>query len=484
MKINKLKNKILNNEDLIFILCLLILLMFIFKTLNIFIFTSRDSPFNYFPLNNYTGFDQFHRFTDWLIFTKISINEKMWGKDTEIAHGIPYGYIQVFINKTLFYLVNIFKPASIYENGLFLINALFIFLNLNIIFFYFTLKVFIKLFGTNRITYLYFLIFLLCNYPIWMLFDRGNADIYTLLLLGFLLHLNFKKIFKYDWLIIVLIASLKPSNALLLAPIIFFNFRIMIISGLILLINYFLPVLIYPNTDFNYMIDLIINTSKLLLNQTFYCNNLACGLRSIGIPVGNYKVLGIGLIYLNIFIVFLLTYFLKPKNNSKLFLIIVLINLLISISIKFYHLNSFILGISYNFLIVLLIIYLRFFRTKINNKISNTWQVLSASIIVTLLMNDPSPDYRLTFLIPVFLFWIYNFSNYKSNTYSKLYDIVLFSIIFGFNSLFFLQKITILKIICLNLLLLRLFNKRFEFSYLKNFKTFAKFSYRLYNIKT
>ena len=484
MKINNLKNKIINNRDLIFILCLLILLMFIFKTLNIFIFTSRDSPFNYYPLNNYTGFDTSHRFTDWLIFTKISIAGYNFLSKDFVAHGIPYGYILVFLSKTLFYLVNIFKPAGIHQGALFLINAQFIFLTLNIIFFYFTLKVFIRLFSTNKITYLYFLIFLLCNYPIWMLFDRGNADIYTLLLLGLLLHLNFKKIFRYDWLIIVLIVSIKPSNTLLLAPIIFFNFRIIFISALILIINYFLPIFIYPNTNFDYMIDLIIVSSKYIANQEFYCNNLACGLRSIGIPVGDYKVLGIGLIYLNIFIVFLLTYFLKPKNNSKLFLIIVLINLLISISIKFYHLNSLILGISYNFLIVLLIIYLRFFRTKISNKINNTWQVLSASIIVTLLMNDPSPDYRLTFLIPVFLFWIYNFSSYKLNTYSKLYEIVLFSIIFGFNSLFFLQNITILKIICLNLLLLSLFNKRFEFSYLKNFKTFTKFSYRLNNTKT
>lgn len=480
MNINNLQNKIINNKDLILIFLLLILLMFIFKTLNISIFTSRDSPFNYYPFNNYTGFDPFHRFTDWLVFTKISIK----GYDEIVAGNVPYGYILVFITNTLFFLVNIFKPASINENALFLINAQFIFLTLNIIFFYFTLKVFIKLFSTNKITYLYFLIFLLCNYPIWMLFDRGNADIYTLLLLGLLLHLNLKKIFKYDWLIIVLIVSIKPSNFLFLAPIIFFNFRIIFISAVILLINYFLPVLIYSNIDFDYLIVSIINASKLIANQPFYCNNLACGLRSIGIPVGNYKVLGIGLIYLNIFIVFLLSYFLKPKNNSKLFLIIVLINLLISISIKFYHLNSFILGISYNFLIVLLIIYLRFFRIKIDNKINNTWQVLSASIIVTLLMNDPSPDYRLTFLIPVFLFWIYNFSSYKLNTYSKLYEIVLFSIIFGFNSLFFLQKITILKIICLNLLLLSLFNKRFEFSYLKNFKIFTKFPYRLYNTKT
>jgi hypothetical protein len=406
------------------------------------------------------------------------------GYDEVMARGVPYGYTLVFISNTSFYLVNIFKSAGINENVLFLINAQFIFLTLNIVFFYFTLKVFIRLFSTSETTYLYFLIFLLCNYPIWMLFDRGNADIYTLLLLGLLLHLNIKKIFKYDWLIIVLIASFKPSNILFLTPIIFFNFRIMFIGALILLINYFLPFLIYPNVDLYYMFNSIIDAGKQLQNQSFFFSNLAVGLRSIGVPVGNYKILGIALIYLNIFIVFLLTYFLKPKNNSKLFLIIVLINLLISISIKFYHLNSFILGISYNFLIVLLIIYLRFFRTKINNKISNTWQVLSASIIVTLLMNDPSPDYRLTFLIPVFLFWIYNFSNYKSNTYSKLYEIVLFSIIFGFNSLFFLQNITILKIICLNLLLLSLFNKRFEFSYLKNFKTFAKFSYRLYNIKT
>lgn len=456
-------------ENLIFIFCFLILLMFIFKSLNIFIFTSRDSTLNFFPYSNYSGFDPFHRFTDWLLFSK----QSFMGYDEVIARNVPYGYTLAFISSKLFYLVNIFKPASINENALFLINAQFIFFTLNIIFFYFTLKVFIRLFSTNKITYLYFLIFLLCNYPIWMLFDRGNADIYTLLLLGLLLHLNFKKIFKYDWLIIVLIASFKPSNILFLAPIIFFNFRIMFIGALILLINYFLPLLIYPNVDLYYMFNSIIEAGKLIQNQSFYNSNLATGLRSIGIPVGNYKVMGIGLIYLNFFIVFLLTYFLKPKNNSKLFLIIVLINFLISISIKFYYLNSFILGILYNFLIVLLIIYLRFFRTKISNKINNTWQVLSASIIVTILMNDPSPDYRLTFLIPVFLFWIYNFSNYKLNTQNKLYEIVLFSIIFGFNSLFFLQNITILKIICLNLLLLSLFNKRFEFSYLKNFKTFA-----------
>jgi hypothetical protein len=471
MKKIKILQVINKKENLIFIFCILILLMFIFKSLNIFIFTSRDSLLNRIPFSNYTGFDPFHRFTDWLIFSKMSIIGEY--KDMPWFGAIPYGYSLNLINKSLFDLVSLINPVTIYDANRFLVNAQLIFIILSLFILYFLLKTFTKVLGNNKIIYLYFLIFILCNYPIWMLFDRGNADIYTLLLLIFLLYLNLNNNFKHDWLIVVLIVSLKPSNLLLLAPIIFFNLRIILMSIVLLLINYFLPVLLYDHLDFDYMMKLIINNQKLIAQITFYCNNLACGLRSIGIPAGDYKILGIALLYLNLYLIYILSYFLKYKNNSLVFKSIIALNLILALSIKFYTVNAFILGILFNLCIVIFIVYLRFFiKKKIRNK-SNIWPILSVGVIVTLMMNDPSPDYRLTLLIPIFLFWVKSLLDIKSTDYSKFYEIILFSIIFGFNSFFFVYNFTIIKIISLNLLLLSLFYKRFEFSFFKNLKTFA-----------
>ena len=400
------------------------------KAYSIFVYTSRDIPFNIFPYNSFV-WEQFHRFTDWLIANVMSTRNPYIAAPG-LSLGQTYGFLTfVILRITNFipeYLFGISRSSYYYH-----VTFFFIFI-LDLLLLYKIFLISLKKLGAfdQSAILLFFIIFVFLNYSIWFTIDRGNTDILALTFILFLYYLNLKNSYKYDWLILTLIACLKPSNSLLLLPIFFCRGKFIFFSLVIIIINYLLPLGVYHHLNISYLFRNIIEARQMISGMTSFCNNLACGLRVFGFGTSDLLILGISLFFINIlFIALIFVGSKKIRLNITYGLLI--LNFLIFILIKFDHqiINYYYIYSALLLVGCLLIRFSNFFETI---EVEHRFFFLNFSILTTFIINDPSPDYKLPYLIPA-IFYLNNYfisNNPNSNSNTNWLVLLSFILIFSF----------------------------------------------------
>lgn len=356
---------------------IIIIFIFILKSLTVLYYSSRNITLG-FPFDSF-GFDPFHRFTDYLMIWEISKIENIYDLSSEIYKNLtpaPYGFLQFLLLKIV-----PFQKAGItkYLNFLILL-IIFVYLNWKI----YSENIIDKKHISNQL--IIYITFITLNYPLFFLIDRGNLDIYAAIFLSILMLRNCNLGKNPDNLInallLAIIISLKPSFGLFgIVLILFFSIKNIIPAIILILLSYSFPILIY-DASYTYLIESIFSAKKQLGAPTVFCHNFACGTRSIGINTNKYFSLIYSIALLPYFIYWTIKINKIEKGNTKLFL--------------------------YTFI----------------------------AIIATLALNDPSPDYRLIFLIPIFMLFSghININIFKKNEVLLL--ITFFSLIFSFTNIY------------------------------------------------
>lgn len=133
----------------------------------------------------------------------------------------------------------------------------------------------------------YFLAMIAGFYPLYMEVDRGNVAIFTAVALAAIFLLIRSPSRSRRVLVIILLATIvcfKPSNALYMLPVFVFgslNESLIVLS--ITGINYIIPIFL-PRGSLRYLFAAIGNATRALGPQQVFCNNLACGFRALGLP--------------------------------------------------------------------------------------------------------------------------------------------------------------------------------------------------------
>jgi len=324
---------------------------FICKQFNIFCNTARDLENRDWPYNS-LYFDSFHRFTDWLVTLAWSRELNPWDSLNPLAQHLPAApYPPLMLT-----VVGFLSHAGRYFS-FFIVLACILFVWLLICKYCYE-GPFLKVFS-------FFAAFIALNYPVGFLVDRGNVEIIPILVFSILIiFLTHKKSEiesspkKYVFVFLtVLLCSLKPGLAPIL-PFLFliYGFRMFLFALLGVIALYLYPLLYGVHiTDF---LDSLRSADKSVGDSVFFNHNLSILLRFFtGWSHERIKqitaIVGFG------FYIFSFIYIMKMKKE--------LINLHKSLPAAFYFL------------------------------------VLAHLVIFSLLFQVPSADYRLCWLIPIFL---------------------------------------------------------------------------------
>lgn len=420
-------NLLRKNNFIVYLLIGLTLIATV-KAYSIFIYTSRGIPLDIFPHNSFVWV-KFERFTDWLIPNLMST-----GNPYKTWPGISLGSGSGFLTFAILRITN-FLPEYLFgiNKSHYYLHVTFFFifiLDLILLYkiFHISLK---KILGklNQSVILLFFIIFVFLNYSIWMTIDRGNPDILAFTFILFLYYLNLKNCYKYDWLILTLIVCLKPSNCLLLLPIFFCRGKFIFFSLVLIIINYFLPLAVYHDLNISYLLRNIIEIRPLISGLTDFCNNLACGLR-IFRGTSELLILGISLFFINILFIALI-FVGSKKIRLNIIYGLFIFNFLIFILIKFDHqiINYY---YAYSALLLVSCLLIRssnFFETiRVEHRIF----FLIFAILTTFIINDPSPDYKLPYLIPAIFYFNNYFISNKFNPNLNLLVLLSFILIFSF----------------------------------------------------
>jgi hypothetical protein len=361
--------KIKNYKDLLNTVILFMILIFIFKSLSVLYYSSRNISYG-FPFDSF-GFETFHRFTDYLIIWEQSASENIY----KLGTPAPYGFLQFLLFKILpFKNYSLFK----YINFLFLLT-LFIYINFKI----FIHRNNIKL--TDSL--ILFLTFIALNYPLFYLIDRGNLDIYPAIILSLLVYrcITDKKNNQnlFNAILIGILICLKPSFGLFLFILIFYFPLKYIFTSISMIIFFYLVPVVFYGADFFYIFKSIMVARGQLGLPTIFCHNALCGLRTIGLTPNVYFSFGFGILLLSYF------YYCARKTS------------------------------------------------RLNDKSQILYLYLLTATVATLIINDPSPDYRLVFLIPFLLGIKEYFLPALYKNFEMLIILLCIIFIFSFSNIYF-----------------------------------------------
>lgn len=336
------------------------------KLLSVFYATSRGVGLGY-PYDSLV-FEQFHRFTDWLIPVEFSKLSNPYDTNNELYKHLPpapYGILTFWILS----ISNLIKPMPFFL--FFLFQILFV-----------NYLIFRKIVKCDlRYINLIYLALLLTSYPLYFAIDRGNADIIAVLLISlFVLNILNNHNLKISIILLTLLISLKPSWGLFAFCLIYFPFSYAILSVLTIILLYTFPIL-FSGAGYDYMLILIKMALPIIDNTNTFCHNVTCGLRVFGYnsKIFNFIVVTFGLLF-NIFVLINIK-FLKKDYSLKLKVII-----------------SFFIA-----------------------------------LFTTLLINNPSPDYRLLILMPSFALFIFIINYYSVNLKKFHYNLIILSYCFIFS---------------------------------------------------
>jgi len=363
------------------------LIVFILKSISVMYFSSRNISLG-FPFDSY-GFDPFHRFTDYLLVWSHSSLKNMYDLNDPFFNNLkpaPYGYYQFLVLKLI--------PFKEYHYTKYINFLLILFL-----FLYINYKIFQINADNESQNLLIFLTFISVNYPIFFLLDRGNVDIYTALLISILVYRSVINITKnYDnagnALIIGIIIGFKPTFAIYIITLLMcFSYKNICIGIFTALISYLLPIFIY-GAELNYLFLSIINARNSLGLPSIFCHNFTCSLRA---------------------------FYLNPNIYFSMVFSVIVFMFMTSLRFRIHKSNI----IKYKFVLNLLVV-----------------------TTILLVANDPSPDYRIIFLIP-FVFVIPLILSIKNLSNKSFYLLILSIIaIFSFSNIYFksfLNYFTVLR---------------------------------------
>lgn len=362
----------INSNDQNKIIYLVLSFLFVIKLLTIWYFGGRNIGLEHPFITMY--FEPFHRFTDFLMIWDIVHNDNIYDYTNTPTYKFlspaPYGFIQMFLMG--FPLI---KSASYGAAYLY-------FLILVIITFFLSYFLHSKIQCCQKIdSWIFIFSILFMSYPFGFLVDRGNTDIFALIFILSLMitiilfdRLNLLKI-----ICVSILASLKPVFLVYLASYYFSDkFKYFVFASFLTLISYFIPILFF-NADYDYLLKAINDALPHISNQIKYCNSLSCTLRLFDLTISK-----------KILILFAFIYLFSSFIFDKIFL-------------------------------------------KLKDTFQKFFYYFSISTIMLLIFNDPSPDYRLTFLLPFFIVILANYHSFSFQ--NRLLSLFSFFLIFSFTNI-------------------------------------------------
>ena len=290
-----------------------------------------------FPFDSFL-FNVFDRFTDYLITYHISGYPNIYYPPTGATLGAPpYGHVQFALLKYLPFRDNAWV---LYGNFLFIVAVFTVLLS-----------------GIYKFLYpqsssdrrLKFLVFLAVAYPLHFIIDRGNVDIYGAVAIAMIFGLVIRKSRFSDpqfAFLLAFIISLKPSFALFAIPLILgVKLRWAIPAVCLVAFNYLVPYLFYGQPIDGIWIS-IKGAQPYVDGAVLFCHSFQCAHAAMGIKWGTTVSLALLIVFLSALLV---TRFVMRKfERSEVFLML-----------------------------------------------------MTSTVLLTLMFNLQSWDYRLTFLLPV-----------------------------------------------------------------------------------
>ena len=290
-----------------------------------------------FPFDSFL-FNVFDRFTDYLIPYIVSGYPNIYFPPTGATlPAPPYGHLQFALLKYLPFRENAWV---LYGNFLFLVAAFAV-----------------VLYGIFKFLYpqsssergLKFLVFLIVAYPLHFIIDRGNVDIYGAVAIAMIFGLVIRKSRFSDPQIAFLLAfiiSLKPSFALFAIPLILgVKLRWAIPAVCLVAFNYLVPYLFYGQ-PIDGMWKTIVGSQPYVDGAVLFCHSFQCAHKAMGINWGTSASLA--LLILSLLVLVFVRFSMRKFERSEVFLM-----------------------------------------------------SMTSTILLTLMFNIQSWDYRLTFLLPV-----------------------------------------------------------------------------------
>jgi hypothetical protein len=356
----------INAEKFFTTIAIISLIVMGIKLLSVFYATSRGVSLGY-PYDSLV-FEQFHRFTDWLIPIEFSKLSNPFDTSNELYKHLPpapYGILTFWILS----LSKLIKPMPLF----------FIILFATLLINYLIFRKIIKC-ELRFINLIYFAL-LLSSYPLYFAIDRGNADIIAVLTISlFVFNILNSFNLKIGIILLTVLISLKPSWGLFVFCLIFFPINYIILSILTIFLLYTFPIM-YSGAGYDYLLILIKMALPIIDNTNTFCHNFTCSLR-----VFNYN------------------------NQFSNFIIVIL-------------------ALAFN---IFSLVKLKFFKPgySVNLKIIISFFI---ALFTTLLINNPSPDYRLLILMPAIPLFIYIMDFYDLNLSRANYYLIILSYIFIFS---------------------------------------------------
>ena len=194
-----------------------------------------------------------------------------------------------------------------------------------------------------------FAIFLIACFPLAFEIDRGNLDLYGALVIAILYALaQFRGVMNAPMAILLaMLISLKPSFAIFIIPLVLcIRWSWVLLAGALVAVNYAWPIVFYGAKP-NYLVNLIRSAST-VINGDLYSHNLSSGLLAMGIHTGTVFDITLGTCML--FLVVWVRFLIRELDKKRIFL-----------------------------------------------------TILTLTVLVTLIVNAPSNDYRLILLLPAFM---------------------------------------------------------------------------------
>jgi len=259
-------NKKIALEDFYKIAAISMMCLYAIKMLTVFYYSSRGVDLGW-PFDSLV-FQQFHRFTDWLIPVDVAFFKNPYSLDEFKEKGLPptpytvlawwiLSFTKVIGSKGLYFCL---LTILIYSN-----YFIFKYVNSNL----------------KKIDIIIlFLSITITSYPLYFLIDRGNVDIIALIFISFFsISMMVLKNETIAILSLALLVSIKPSWSLYIFPLLIFSSkRNLIISILFVLFIYAYPI-IFWGLEFDYMLKVIHAGLPEINNMNYLCSNLSCGIR-------------------------------------------------------------------------------------------------------------------------------------------------------------------------------------------------------------
>ena len=319
-----------------------------------------------FPFDSFL-FNVFDRFTDYLITYHISGYPNIYFPPTGATLGAPpYGHVQFALLKYLPFRDNAWV---LYGNFLFVVAVFTVVLS-----------------GIYKFLYpqsssdrrLKFLVLLVVAYPLHFIIDRGNVDIYGAVAIASIYGLVIQKSRFSDPQFAFLLAfliSLKPSFALFAIPLVLgVKLRWAIPAVFLVAFNYLVPYFFYGQ-PIDGMWKTIVGSQPYVDGAVLFCHSFQCAHEAMGIKWGTTVSLAILIVFVSALLV--IRFAMRKFERSEVFSMLMTSTVLLSLM---FNLQSW--DYRLTFLLPVLLARPVVFPSRYLSKISS--KILTCSFVVAL----------------------------------------------------------------------------------------------------